>query len=166
MDHPQRKHLKRIPVRLPLDQRVIYFVTACCEHRRRLFDPIRLGQIAFESLDALAGNLGWQIHYVCIMPDHVHLLISPLEDRDKRLSVFVQRWKASVTKRLKKCGIQGPFWQNEFFDHLLRREESLTDKWDYVRMNPVRAGLCPNPDEYPLSGTPDEIRKKLGKVVL
>jgi hypothetical protein len=32
-----------------------------------------------------------------------------------------------------------PIWQREFFDHLLRSEESYDQKWNYVRENPVRA---------------------------
>jgi len=32
-------------------------------------------------------------------------------------------------------------WQRGFFDHLIRNTESYAQKWDYVRENPVRAGL-------------------------
>jgi len=32
-------------------------------------------------------------------------------------------------------------WQPGFFDHLLRNDESYAQKWEYVRQNPVRAGL-------------------------
>ncbi|RKX42538.1 MAG: hypothetical protein DRP64_09705 [Verrucomicrobia bacterium] len=58
-------------------------------------------------------------------------------------------------------GVEGHIWQAEFFDRLLRSDESLTDKWRYVEMNPVRAGLCESPDDYPYLGTPVEILKRL-----
>ena len=46
-----------------------------------------------------------------------------------------------------------PFaWQKEFFDHLLRSDESHAQKWDYVRDNPVRARLVSDPDEWPYQG--------------
>jgi hypothetical protein len=45
-----------------------------------------------------------------------------------------------------------PIWQRGFFDHVLRNDESYGDKWNYVRENPVRAGLVSNPDEWPYSG--------------
>jgi putative transposase len=34
----------------------------------------------------------------------------------------------------------GPVWQEEFFDHVLRSNDSLVDRVDYVCQNPVRAG--------------------------
>ena len=45
-----------------------------------------------------------------------------------------------------------PVWQRGFFDHLLRSDESYTQKWNYVRDNPVRAGLVTNADDWPYSG--------------
>jgi len=45
-----------------------------------------------------------------------------------------------------------PHWQEGFFDHLLRSDESHAEKWEYVRQNPVRAGLCHQPEEWPYQG--------------
>jgi len=92
------------------------------------------------------------------MPDHVHLFAMPIRERDQSLSCFMQAWKSCVTLRL---GI-GKVWQSEFFDHLLRSEESAAEKWDYVRLNPVRAGLCQQPDDYAWSGAPGEILRRTG----
>jgi REP element-mobilizing transposase RayT len=43
-------------------------------------------------------------------------------------------------------------WQRRFFDHVLRNEESYAQKWEYVRENPVRAGLVANADDWPYAG--------------
>lgn len=40
-------------------------------------------------------------------------------------------------------------WQEGCFDRLLRSDESLSDKWEYLRQNPVRAGLVSTPEEWP-----------------
>lgn len=40
-------------------------------------------------------------------------------------------------------------WQEGCFDRLLRSDESLSDKWEYLSQNPVRAGLVANPDDWP-----------------
>ena len=53
-------------------------------------------------------------------------------------------------KELLRLGIQKPHWQEGFFDHVLRSAESYAQKW--VRMNPVRAGLCREPEEWPYQG--------------
>lgn len=40
-------------------------------------------------------------------------------------------------------------WQRDFFDHRLRKEEDFCAKEDYIRMNPVRAGLVSKPEDWP-----------------
>ena len=42
------------------------------------------------------------------------------------------------------------FWQPGFFDHILRTDESYGEKWNYVRNNPVRAGLVKNAGDWPI----------------
>jgi len=44
------------------------------------------------------------------------------------------------------------FWQPGFFDHLLRRDESYAQKWNYVWHNPVRAKLVARPEDWPYQG--------------
>ena len=48
--------------------------------------------------------------------------------------------------------MKGRAWQDGFFDHLLRNGESYGEKWNYVRMNPVRAGLVAHPEDWPYAG--------------
>jgi len=43
-------------------------------------------------------------------------------------------------------------WQREFFDHVLRSEESYAEKWEYMRQNPVRAGLAMSAEDWPFQG--------------
>ncbi len=75
----------------------------------------------------------------------------------KGLSGFMQQWKQWTSKRIiRECGcssdrpsgLQAPIWQAEFFDHLLRSQESYGQKWEYVRQNPLRAGLVQNPEDW------------------
>ena len=55
---------------------------------------------------------------------------------------------SSIGRRLQKT----PIWQRRFFDHVLRSEESYAQKWEYVRDNPVRAGLVTDADDWPYAG--------------
>jgi hypothetical protein len=48
----------------------------------------------------------------------------------------------------KLAGTCGPVWQEESFDHVLRSQESLKEKIEYIRQNPVRRGLVDKPEEY------------------
>jgi hypothetical protein len=43
-------------------------------------------------------------------------------------------------------------WQREFFDHVLRSNESYSEKWNYVFDNPVRAGLVSTTQEWKYAG--------------
>jgi len=48
--------------------------------------------------------------------------------------------------------VPSPHWQKGFFDHILRSGEAYSQKWDYVRENPVRAGLVTDWREWPFLG--------------
>jgi putative transposase len=76
-----------------------------------------------------------------MMPDHVHLFAAfPIDSI--ALPNWVQLLRTVMGKTLLRLRIQKPHWQQVFFDHLLRSYESYSQKWDYVRMNPIRAKLC------------------------
>jgi REP element-mobilizing transposase RayT len=51
-----------------------------------------------------------------------------------------------------------PLWQKDCWDTQLRRAESYSEKWEYVRQNPVRAGLVANPDDWPYQGVLNTLR--------
>jgi REP element-mobilizing transposase RayT len=154
---PKRKHLQRIPVWLPLNQPVIYLLTVCCAERQQLFVCSATVKTAVGCLRRTETRHAWQVTHVCFMPDHVHLLLSPTKEREQVLSDFVRAWKSCVTLRLK----QGNIWQREFHDRLLRSDEKADVKWAYIRENPVRAGLCVAPEDYPYTGSPSEILRRL-----
>jgi len=78
------------------------------------------------------------------MPDHLHALLAiPAEEG---LASVVRNWKRFVAKQ---AGVK---WQDGFFDHRLRSNESFQEKADYIRMNPVRANLVTQPGEWPYVG--------------
>ena len=51
--------------------------------------------------------------------------------------------------------VRAPIWQEEFFDHVLRSDESYAEKWSYVRNNPVRKELVANVEDWPWQGSID-----------
>ena len=60
--------------------------------------------------------------------------------------------KQSLTTAIRRTSPETRVWQPGFFDHLMRSSESYTEKWNYVRQNPVRAGLVNNPDHWEFQG--------------
>jgi REP element-mobilizing transposase RayT len=86
-----------------------------------------------------------------LMPDHLHLFVA-LADERLALSTFVKSLKNALSKALRLAGVSSPHWQKGFFDHVLRSSESYSQKWDYVRANPARAGLVTSPNDWPFQG--------------
>jgi len=90
-----------------------------------------------------------------LMPDHLHAFLCA--DGSSAVSRWVGSLKKFLGKHWRNSGRKGPFWQNGFFDHVLRSGESYSQKWEYVRDNPVRAGLVADVREWPYSGAVHEL---------
>lgn len=93
-----------------------------------------------------------QLYAVVVMPDHLHLLLRPLRDESGwpyPLVDISQCLKSATAHRINQClRTSGPVWEEESFDHVLRSDESLKEKAEYIRLNPVRRGLVRRPQEY------------------
>ncbi|SRR5581483_7185028 len=88
------------------------------------------------------------IHQMVVMPDHMHLILTPYDDWN--LSLIMQRLKGTSSHLVNRAaGRRGPLWLGESFDHILRSSESLSKKIEYVRENPVRRGLVTRAEDYP-----------------
>ncbi|MBV9010119.1 MAG: hypothetical protein JO354_13295 [Verrucomicrobia bacterium] len=90
---------------------------------------------------------GWEVVAAMLMPDHVHLLIAPLEDRYEPVGVPIGFLKRRIRRKMSEYSNWQ--WQSGSFDRLLRSDESAESKWQYIRENPVRAGLVQHWSEWP-----------------
>ena len=80
------------------------------------------------------------------MPNHVHLLITPLEAVSK-LMQSLKRFTAGEGNRM--LGLTGqPFWQDESYDRLVRNEAEFDRIVRYIEWNPVTVGLSATPEEF------------------
>ena len=156
----------RIPNWLPWELRSVYFITFCIERRRPVLANLAAWEICLRVFSRLDE---WTTLAAIAMPDHLHALVAPL-DRDASVVAFskwFKRWfddeycrancRASVSDAILRNGVSQKRpttdaawkWQEGCFDRLLRSDESLSDKWEYLRQNPVRAGLVANPEDWP-----------------
>src|SRR5690348_7621314 len=109
----------------------VYFVTTCTFHRRRIVTSPAVGAILTNEWKAAHDRHRWAIGRYVIMPDHVHFFCAADPDAVP-LERFLQRWKEWTSKlMIRQLGFQRPIWQEEFFDHVLRSEESHSQKWEY-----------------------------------
>jgi REP element-mobilizing transposase RayT len=105
----------------------------------------------------------YRLHAWVIMPNHVHLLITPW----RHISGILQSLKGQTGRACNRAlGLTGkPFWQDESYDRLVRDPADFDRMARYIETNPVRAGLVRTPEEYrwssfgggrlPDSGPPD-----------
>ena len=128
----------------------LYFVT-CCTYRRRLHLANEAVHISFIKFAQRAQtDFGVAVGRYVILPDHLHLFVA-LPDNLK-LGDWIGTLKRVLTPNIKGVGSSDPIWQRGFFDHLMRSSESYAKKWNYVRENPVRAGLVAHAEDWPYSG--------------
>jgi len=119
-----------------------YFVTFVTLHRQLLPEPAR---------DIVLRSCTFQdhyfLHYGIVMPDHVHLVLTP--DEGISLPSLMQAIKgASAHFVNRELGRKGRLWQRESFDHIVRSDDALAEKGEYVLNNPVRKGLVTDPRDW------------------
>jgi len=100
-------------------------------------------------MEAEAARAPVDLHVYCVMPDHVHVLLTPLDGAN--IVRFVQAVKSRTTHAYWALGGEGKLWQRGFFDHVVRRDESTSRIAEYILANPVRAGLVESALAYPFS---------------
>ncbi|PYK90766.1 MAG: hypothetical protein DMF23_08375 [Verrucomicrobia bacterium] len=145
-DRKQRLHrLDRIFLRTP-----IYFVTTCTNNRSAILATKSVHQAFIRFAEKGPGHGAWIGAYV-LMPDHLHVFVG-LNDQKIDLPGWMKSLKNALSKGLHFDGISSPHWQKDFFDHVLRSEDSYEEKWHYVRENPVRAGLVKRWHDWPFGG--------------
>jgi REP element-mobilizing transposase RayT len=128
-------------------------VTIAVKGRQPVFADAGVASDAISVLRSLAAARQVPIFAFCLMPDHVHLLLSPSEGCSG--ITFVGQFKNLVLRSSWKHGVAGSFWQQGFWDHFLRADKELPVAVEYILANPVRAGLVDDGRRYPYSGSLD-----------
>ena len=93
------------------------------------------------------------LHAWCVMANHVHAVVQPLGRWT--LSKLLHSWKSWTAKEAAR--LIGPdcpsrFWMPESYNHWCRDAGEVDRCVRYTLMNPVKAGLCPHPADYPWCG--------------
>ena len=104
-------------------------------------------------LEQARRRFAMRVYGYIVMPEHVHLLLS--EPGEGMLQRFVQMLKTRVALEARKSGQRmasgPPFWQTRYFDHNVRNEAAFVRQLRYIHRNPVKRGLCANPEDWPWS---------------
>jgi putative transposase len=115
--------------------------------RRSLFNTERWAKLLIDTLYRYRGS-AYHLHEFVIMPDHIHILMTPIGSLEKA----VQFIKGGFSFRAKKeLGSNMELWQKGFQDHRIRDAGDFFQHIRYIRENPVRKHLCDRAADYPYS---------------
>ena len=147
-----------------------YAVTFSTRNHRQLTPRER--DIVLQSIVYGAEHNQYELYVACVMPDHVHLLFEP-QVKEQGASGETIFWSmteilqgiksASAHLINKAAGAQGPVWEKESFDRLIRSERDLQEKFHYIARNPWDASIVNQNEDYPWLWTPETSSAKAPK---
>ncbi len=148
-----RKHPVHLPNVERHNQPVILFVTVCTDNRKPVLANNQMHTLV---LAAWSNAEHYRVGQYIIMPDHIHFFCSPALRYAEHVSHWVGFWKRYVSRHVEES--LKPLWQRECWDTQLRHQAHYSEKWSYVRNNPVRKGIVDLTDDWPYQGCVHELR--------
>jgi REP element-mobilizing transposase RayT len=125
-------------------------ITIDALERRKHFNLHSFNDEVVAILRGLSSAYRCPIKIYCLMPTHLHLIIKP---GIKSVVDFIGEFKKRTGDLARKTRAIDQLWQRSFFDHRLRSGESEAEQCEYIRMNPLRAGLVSHPDDWRWTGS-------------
>jgi putative transposase len=138
-------------VKISFDQPTIVFLTVCAKDRK----PWMTQPAVQKSLEEIWRKAdAWLVGDYLLMPDHLHLFCAP---RDLKFTIeqWITFWKSQFSRKYLD---QDWEWQRKGFHHRLRSAEEYSEKWLYVRENPIRKNLVKEMDDWKYRGTVHDLR--------
>ena len=151
-ERPVRQRPAHMPPVERHNQPIIVLVTLCIRPR---IDALANETFHDVFLAAAADADAWSCGFYTIMPDHIHVFACPASEP----AAHVRRWASYLKERIGKRHSHPEWkWQTDCWDRQMRDSTHYHDRWEYVRQNPVRAGLIETPEEWPYKGVIHELR--------
>jgi putative transposase len=127
----------------------IYHVTARGNRKQRIFLTDNDRELFLTLLARVALRLKWRCHAYCLMQNHYHLVA---ETRGENLSAGLQTLNGRYAQAFNgRYETSGHLFQGRFHAVQVGTEGHLLELSRYLALNPVRAGLCMRPEEWPWS---------------
>jgi putative transposase len=152
-EFPERSYPASQMVKQIGNRSIVIFLTVCTKGRAKI--------LASESIHSLLQTAwkeadSWFVGRYVILPDHIHLFVSPSSRDAPGVKNWVRFWKTVTTKSW-PTDRDGSVWQRDCWDRQLRSGDSYSQKWEYVRNNPVRHGLVERAEDWPFQGELNEL---------
>jgi putative transposase len=122
-----------------------YFITAGTFQKQSLLQSDRMAELFLDVLLNYRSHGKYLLHEFVLMPDHFHLLLTPLLTLERAPQLIKGDFSFRARKEL---GFSGEIWEKSYYDRRVRDWEEYLGFQKYVRLNPVRRGLAKAAEEY------------------
>ncbi len=146
--------VKRNPLERRYGQGDFHFITFSCVHRRPFLRAPEARNYFVRILEEVRTGYQFRLTGYVIMPEHVHLLISELRkgNPSRVIQALKQRVSASLLSREGNYDdTEGHFWQRRFYDFNVYSGMKITEKLNYMHLNPMNRNLVVHPKDWPWS---------------
>jgi REP element-mobilizing transposase RayT len=125
-----------------------YFITKCVHDQNIvvLYEP-EIAVILINSFQWMITHYYMKVGGFAIMPEHYHLILAATGS--KSLSQLMRSINQYSGRKINSLlHRSGKFWAEGFYDHAFRIRRDYEIQIKYIHDNPVKKGLCKNPEEY------------------
>ena len=131
-----------------------YAITSITHHRRSLFQRTAIAELFISTVFRYRDAGKFQLHGFVVMPDHIHVLITPASDQT--IERCAQLIKGGFSFAVRK-EFAGEVWQEDYHAHRVTDGEDFWNQLGYIANNPKRKNLA----EYPHVHTAEAHRSRL-----
>ena len=128
-----------------------YFLTLCASNKENYFSSGGVCSKILTSLKSSCKQGCYRLLAYCIMPDHLHVLIHG-EEKPKDLRTWVRDFKKYTTYVCRDDIGTNKLWQRGYHEHVVRKDEDLLKKAEYIVNNPLRKGIVSRREDYRWQG--------------
>ena len=133
-------------------------------NRQAIFKTPSDYQRLLNLLEEHSRTQGVDIHAYVLMSNHVHLLLTP--QQDQALPKMMQAVGRSYVQTFNKIhGRTGTLWEGRYRSTLIQTERYLLACMVYIDLNPVRAHMVEQPQDYPWSSYPHYTGRKTDRLI-
>lgn len=150
-----------------------FFITIVTFKRSPIFSNPQARAFLHGSWEDVTKRFPFTTEAICMLPDHIHALITLPED-DANFSSRIREIKHLFTKAyLAEFGSSRPrnqsridkgeasIWQRRFYEHTIRDERDFETHIEYIHYNPVKHGLVDRVSEWEWSSFHRYVKNKL-----
>jgi putative transposase len=122
-----------------------YFVTSSTFQKKALLQSERTATLFVETLLEYRNQDKYKLHEFVVMPDHFHLLITPIVTLERAVQLIKGGFSFRAGKLFR---VRGNIWQPSFYDRRVRDSAEYESFRRYIHFNPVKRGLVFSTEQY------------------